>query len=621
VRLVSLIAAGIVWLWLPLWASAGAADSTGSEAPPSAVTITVDPVTSHQSDPTTRYRGRLFRIQNPGGTDYTLSHNAHQRKQPDGTWKIVSSGVGMPAPSYANWYHGGFLQIKANGKTVQDVEPRVEVSESGSQGVLDFTWDHSLALVRVRFIAQPAGDHLLMEVRWEPKQPLNAFSIHLGCYPQGYAVAEPERLSDVKLQRCVTTPARDIPQVRTVTLDLPSDRWLLYHDRTLEKTRAGNSFSGPCGLMLLPEDVEQARLTVGGYQVDTVVDGRVKSGRMRLALFDFAGKRHAQAGKTITDSAAALLARMRTGSWLPAAIGRFDAAAQRRRVAALAKELSPKGAARTDALGRQIDLIETRRTGLAKAPRAIEAERNLRTALTQYRRQFWQAERPVRKTVRTLVFAGPFAYAWKLDAIARAAWGQDSVTCGYYIWKYWVGHRLSYSPATVEELLRYDVVVLADIPQDPFTPDKRQMLADYVKLGGGLLVLGGPYAYGAGAWSGSPLEPLLPVTIGHPFDLRPAGPNARLALTADGAKRLGPVSAPLGMVPWRNEVAPRAGAQIWLTAGPAPFAVYRRAGEGRVLAILGTAVGEAPSGETAFYDSPGWPELLKRMLVHLARGT
>lgn len=135
--------------------------------------------------------------------------------------------------------------------------------------MLDFTWDHSLALVRVRFIAEPAGDHLLMEVRWEPKEILNAFSIHLSCYPQGYAVAEPERLSVVKLQRCVTTPARDILQVQTVTLDLPSDRWLLYHDLTLEEARAGNSFSGPCGLMLVPEDVEQARLIVGDYQVDS----------------------------------------------------------------------------------------------------------------------------------------------------------------------------------------------------------------------------------------------------------------------------------------------------------------------------------------------------------------
>jgi len=257
---------------------------------------------------------------------------------------------------------------------------------------------------------------------------------------------------------------------------------------------------------------------------------------------------------------------------------------------------------------------------LAKARRAIQAERDLRAALTRYRRQFWQAERPLRKTVRTLIFAGPFAYAWKLETIARGAWGPDSVNSGYYVWKPWVGHRLSYFPATVEELLRYDVIVLADIPQDPFTPDKRQMLADYVKLGGGMLVLGGPYAYGAGAWSGSPLEPLLPVAIGRPFDLRPAGPDARLALTAAGAKRLGPVTAPLGMVPWRNEVSARAGAETWLTASSAPFALYRRAGEGRILAILGTAIGEAPSGETAFYDAPGWPDLLRRILVHLARG-
>lgn len=153
---------------------------------------------------------------------------------------------------------------------------------------------------------------------------------------------------------------------------------------------------------------------------------------------------------------------------------------------------------------------------------------------------------------------------------------------------------------------------------DPFTEDKRQMLADFVKNGGGLLVLGGTYTGGAGGWEGSSLEPLLPVQLGGVFDLTPSGQS--LALTSAGGKRLGKLSGSLGVVLWRNNLKPRPGAEVWMTAGKDPFAVYAPAGAGRVVYLLGTCYGEAPAGKTAFWDAPAWPETAVKLLGWLARG-
>lgn len=58
----------------------------------------------------------------------------------------------------------------------------------------------------------------------------------------------------------------------------------------------------------------------------------------------------------------------------------------------------------------------------------------------------------------------------------------------------------------------YDAVILDNID---LTKEEQGLLADYVKTGGGLLLLGGPNSYGLGNWLRSPLEELSPLKI-HP---------------------------------------------------------------------------------------------------------
>ena len=474
-----------------------AADAPAPAAPTS-VTITDDGMKWNEYDGSKgeklRSGNRLFR-QTGLTRNYALTLSESQTKQADGTWKNTNASVGMPQPIEGNWYHSGFFGVNGNGQNLLAADPQVEIVETGAQGLLDITWDHPLAKIRARFVMQPGSDHILMEVAWEAQPALKTLTIGFSCYPEGFRVSEPDRLAGKPLDRHMITAGRDVEQVKTVDLDLGSEWWQYYQDNTLEKSPTYGL--GGAALEFVPEQLDKATVEVTSYPVAITVTPKLAGGRARFALWDFNGTANAAALKTLQTEAPGVRAGMTGDPWLPAAITGLQPADENARLDALAKALGKRGGGKRAALRQQVTALNVQRVVFLDN-RSFAGETALRQAISDYRLAYWQAQRPTVKQVRTLFLAGPWAYAWKLDEAARGAWGSDAVKQGGYIWKYWSGNFLTYFPATLEELLGYDVVVLADLPQDPFTEDKRQRLADYVKNGGGMLVLGG----GGGAVAG-----------------------------------------------------------------------------------------------------------------------
>jgi uncharacterized membrane protein len=69
-------------------------------------------------------------------------------------------------------------------------------------------------------------------------------------------------------------------------------------------------------------------------------------------------------------------------------------------------------------------------------------------------------------------------------------------------------------PKTREELFGYRGLVLGSIEAGAFTGDQLRMIADFVdRRGGGLLMIGGPRAFGEGAYIGTPVADVLPVVL------------------------------------------------------------------------------------------------------------
>ncbi|MBU0705249.1 MAG: VWA domain-containing protein, partial [Chloroflexi bacterium] len=69
-------------------------------------------------------------------------------------------------------------------------------------------------------------------------------------------------------------------------------------------------------------------------------------------------------------------------------------------------------------------------------------------------------------------------------------------------------------PSDPASLAEYGAIVLVDTPAQSISPRALSALQSYVRdLGGGLVAVGGPHAYGVGGWYDTPLEETLPVEM------------------------------------------------------------------------------------------------------------
>ncbi len=172
------------------------------------------------------------------------------------------------------------------------------------------------------------------------------------------------------------------------------------------------------------------------------------------------------------------------------------------------------------------------------------------------------------------------------------------------------GHRVDYVPSSIEEMFQYNLIVIGNIDYEAIGEDFAAYLKYYVEHGGGLLVLGGDWAFGHGEYAGTPFEELLPIKCGGSFDLKPAGPNA--VLTMDG-EPFDPAAKPtVAFVHVPTEVKP--GAQIPMRAGAAPFLVVGYPGhQGTVGVMLGAPLGKPALGE-AFWQWRDWPKLMETIM-------
>ncbi len=81
---------------------------------------------------------------------------------------------------------------------------------------------------------------------------------------------------------------------------------------------------------------------------------------------------------------------------------------------------------------------------------------------------------------------------------------------------------------TAAELLAYDALVLSNVPRSALSDQVQGWVDEWIgKRGGGLLMAGGPRSFGAGGWTGTPVERMLPVEFpgSADWDLTPSAPE------------------------------------------------------------------------------------------------
>jgi uncharacterized membrane protein len=89
-------------------------------------------------------------------------------------------------------------------------------------------------------------------------------------------------------------------------------------------------------------------------------------------------------------------------------------------------------------------------------------------------------------------------------------------------------------PRTREELFAFKGVIIGSVEASAFTADQLRMLAEFVDVrGGGLLLLGGPHAFAEGGYTGTPLAEAMPVIL-PPAGGQPSFSRVKVAPTRAG---------------------------------------------------------------------------------------
>ena len=183
-------------------------------------------------------------------------------------------------------------------------------------------------------------------------------------------------------------------------------------------------------------------------------------------------------------------------------------------------------------------------------------------------------------------------------------------------------------PQTSDELDAYDVVILSDIGADTLllhpdtfrhglrTPNRLKVLRDWVKDGGGFVMIGGYMSYsgfeGKAGYNGTQIEECLPVEM-LGFDDRVECPEGRIPSVVAGDHPILadiPTSWPyfLGY----NRVRAKSEGSILLDVDGDPFLVVREFGSGRTAAFSSDCSPHWGSPEFLAWPSYGrfWNQLL-----------
>ncbi len=182
------------------------------------------------------------------------------------------------------------------------------------------------------------------------------------------------------------------------------------------------------------------------------------------------------------------------------------------------------------------------------------------------------------------------------------------------------GETVSGFPAGYDELLKYDLIVLANMGGGQMLNGlSQEMLADYVKAGGGLLLLSGDRTYGQANFKNENFLNVLPVTF-HKY-----GDYGKLAKPSSFQQKdrhpiATGVTLPAGEVAlYRHHITPKTSAKTVLTFNTGEPAVIATAGEQRVVVVAALPFGEASAGKTLYFRGKGWQTFMVQTMKWLSR--
>lgn len=210
-----------------------------------------------------------------------------------------------------------------------------------------------------------------------------------------------------------------------------------------------------------------------------------------------------------------------------------------------------------------------------------------------------------------LLVAGLMYDYWGIESAVRLTGLRAELAC------VWVSkgrsQRFQEFPGTPEDLFRFDLICLCNVDVTCLTLRRKRMIVEYVRRGGGLVVLGGHQSLDRGGMGGSLLDDVLPVACPRqtvqPLVHFPTGAPLLKSDDHPVTRSLDGSAGPRCF--WMHDVPARPGAATLLHVAGKPAVVVGRFGRGRVACVLLTCMGDPAPGKMPFWQWAGWVVLLR----------
>ncbi|MCG2659973.1 MAG: hypothetical protein L6437_06995 [Kiritimatiellae bacterium] len=544
--------------------------------------------------------------------------------------KDIYRGIGLRSPWYENpnaqnaWYQNSFMDISINGKPVIGganankkyplLFERCEVLESGGERALaQYVWDREEALVRLRFLMRPESRALLAEIQIEPKQQIEKWFMDCSAYPGAYT-------SKNDGDRRMKTAIREEKSVTNVQVNIQTEPWMLLCDQKLDMAdpinmRVGFVNNGCAGFYLLPDGVATNTVSLTGYPVDVGVLAQPSVTRLRFA-FDELPMANSNALATMQKEAPKVLKLLKEETFQPVSLTAFDVERERKEI----DGMSATGCSCRRHIPQVKDALKKADgaiTGykLNSGTKPISAEQEALNALNFYRRSYLTAVRRSDRKVRVFEMRGLGYGKYRTARVLDNAGKDGAEISGGYYYRSGQGSQINPFPGTIEQMYKYDVFLMLDIDTHALSSRTLHLLRQYIEDGGGLIVFGGFYSYGASNIRDTPLGSILPFVVRKaPFGLCKAPEKSTLAVSGTCAFLSAKQWGNNLVAPWFHELVPVEDASVVMSNGNMPWMAIRSAGKGRVIACAGTLMGSPSPGKTMYYEWEGWPDCLWRMI-------
>jgi hypothetical protein len=212
-------------------------------------------------------------------------------------------------------------------------------------------------------------------------------------------------------------------------------------------------------------------------------------------------------------------------------------------------------------------------------------------------------------TPKALLIEGLWSDTFRLDAALHSAgigYREAYVSRSPFL----AGYTQLFDMPAAEKLREYSVIVIANLDAPAITPERLKVIREFVAQGGGLVVLGGYWAYSRGAYAGTPLEEMLPVTFPSENRIPPNPGGLPLRPAPQATWKFGDDFGAKPAAFYVQSLVPKPESSVQLLAGEKPAVVSGTFGQGRVVALALTANGEGGAGVLPFWDWPQWPKVL-----------